>query len=107
MDGSSCTNKGTNTKVISKDSSCSSGVDGSTTICDNGPIISMGSDPGKNTNAVFGYGMYSARWLVIWSALWLASKPARRENTKYHYWTSNFEVHTLTNNSKDTNYSLK
>jgi hypothetical protein len=48
-------------KVISKDSSCSSGVDGSTTICDNGRIISMGSDPEKNTNAVFGYGMYSAK----------------------------------------------
>lgn len=48
LSGSSCTNSGIDTKVISKDSSCSSGVDGSTTICTHGRIISVGKDPEKN-----------------------------------------------------------
>ncbi len=40
---------GTDTRIISKDSSSGSGVDGSTTICSNRRIISVGKDPEKNT----------------------------------------------------------
>jgi hypothetical protein len=48
LEGSECTNSGTNTKLISKDSGCSSGVDGST-ICLDGRIISVGEDSEKIT----------------------------------------------------------
>lgn len=47
VNGGSCSNFGTDTKVIGIGDSCLSGVDGSTTICSHGRIISVGQDPDK------------------------------------------------------------